>query len=182
LAGAGVNTWIALFRGINVGGNKVLPMLAMAGLIGQLGGTGVKTCGQSGNVVFCGGGSNAAALSKRIESAVLKNHGFAPRVVLLTRTDLENAANANPFREAEAEPKTLHLAFLAEQPKQPDLAGLDALKGEGEAYVLDGRVFYLHTPGGFGQSRLAERYERLLGASATARNWNTVMKLRDMAQ
>ncbi|MBL0121785.1 MAG: DUF1697 domain-containing protein [Betaproteobacteria bacterium] len=177
-----MNIWIALFRGINVGGNNMLPMKALTALIEGLGGTQVKTYIQSGNAVFGGGGPDAVILSKRIEAAVLNNHGFSPRVMLLTRKELERAAIANPFREAEAEPKTLHIAFLAEAPTQPDLAGMDALKREGEAYALDGKVFYLHTPGGLGQSKLAERYEKLLGVPATARNWNTVMKLRELAK
>ena len=182
MANTGVNTWIALFRGINVGGNNMLPMKTLVALIEELGGTRVRTCIQSGNVVFGGGGSDAAVLSRRIEAAVLENHGFAPRVLLLSRKELDIAAKANPFREAEAEPRTLHLAFLAERPKLPDLAGLNMLKRDGEAYALDGKVFYLCTPGGFGQSRLAERYEKLLGVRATARNWNTVMKLRELAK
>lgn len=177
-----MNIWIALFRGINVGGNNMLPMKELVALIEGLGGARVKTYIQSGNVVFGGGGSDGATLSKRIAAAVLKHHGFSPRVMLLTRKELERAAIANPFREAEAEAKTLHIAFLTEPSTQPDLAGMDALKREGEAYALDGKVFYLHTPAGFGQSKLAERYEKLLGVTATARNWNTVMKLREMAK
>ncbi len=173
--------WIALFRGINVGGNNMLPMKSLAALIEEIGGAHVKTTIQSGNVVFQDAGSDAASLSKRIEAAVLKKHGFAPRVLVITRSELEKAARANPFREAEAEPQSLHLAFLSEQPKNPDLAGLNAVKRDDEAFVLDGKIFYLHTPGGAGQSKLAGRYEKLLGVAATARNWNTVMKLREMA-
>jgi uncharacterized protein (DUF1697 family) len=177
-----VRFWIALFRGINVGGNNMLPMKELAALIEALGGTRVRTYIQSGNVVFGGCGTDAAELTSRIEAAVLKKHGFTPRVLLLMHTQLERAAIANPFRDAEAGPKTLHVAFLAERPKNPDLAGLDAIRQDSEKYALDGKVFYLNTPGGFGKSRLAERYEKLLGVTATARNWNTVMKLREMAK
>jgi len=177
-----VNTWIALFRGINVGGNNPLPMKVMSTLIEEIGGAQVRSYIQSGNVVFRESGSDAAEISTRIEAAVLKQSGFAPRVIVLSRKTFEKAAQANPFRQAEAEPKTLHLAFLAARPKQPDIAGLNAVRRDGEAYALDGLVFYLHTPGGLGQSKLAARYEKLLGVTATARNWNTVMKLREMAK
>ena len=173
-------TWIALFRGINVGGNNPLPMKALALLIEELGGTQVKTYIQSGNVIFQAAGSNAA-WSARIENAVSRQFGFAPRVLLLSRNELEKAATANPFPQAIAEPRTLHLAFLAERPTRPDIAGLNAIKRGAEAFVLDGKVFYLHAPAGIGQSTLAARYEKLLGVPATARNWNTVVKVLELA-
>lgn len=177
-----MNTWIALFRGINVGGNRILPMKALAALLEELGGTRIQTYIQSGNAVFRGAGTDAAGLSARIEAAVLKQHGFATRVLLLNRDEFETAASANPFPRAVAEPKTLHLAFLAARPKQPDLAALNAIKRNNEEFVLEGKVFYLHAPDGIGQSKLAERYEKLLGVTATARNWNTVMKVLEMAK
>ena len=176
-----MNTWIALFRGINVGGNNPLPMKSLTALIEELGGTRVSTYIQSGNAVFRSAG-DAAALAKRIEAAVLKKHGFAPRVLLLTLKELAKAAGANPFPQAEAAPTSLHLAFLAERPKQPDLAGLNAIKLDAETFVLDGKIFYLFAPAGIGKSKLAARFEKLLGVTATARNWNTVVKLLDMAK
>jgi uncharacterized protein (DUF1697 family) len=111
---------------------------------------------------------------------VLKDHGFEPRVLVLTRGDIEKAAAANPFPEAADNPKTLHLFFLADTPKKVDLTGLETLKAKRERFALKGRVFYLHTPDGFGTSKLAERAERLLGVAATARNWRTVTTLVDM--
>ena len=177
-----MNTWIALFRGINVGGNNILPMKVLAALLEGLGCEGVKTYIQSGNAVFQSAEADAVKLAKTIENAVLKKCGFVPRVMLLSRLDLEKAGKANPFPQADTAPKTLHLAFLAEKPKNPDLAGLNAVKRESEEFALAGKVFYLYTPEGFGTSKLAERYERLLDVTATARNWNTVTKLREMAK
>ena len=177
-----MNTWIALFRGINVGGHHLLPMKMLAALIEDLGGTQVRTYIQSGNAVFRHAGSDAAAMSTRIEAAVLKKYGFSPRVLMLTRKDLEGAVSANPFPQAQAQPKTLHLAFLAQRPTRPDLASLNAVRHDTEEFVLDGKVFYLHAPGGVGQSKLAACYEKLLGVPATARNWNTVLKVLEMAK
>lgn len=177
-----MNTWIALFRGINVGGNNLLPMKSLSSLIEDLGGSNVQTYIQSGNVVFRAASNDGAGLSKRIVAAVMKAHGFAPRVMLLTRSELKQAVCANPFKHAEAAPKSLHLAFLEEPPRRADLEGLNAIKRADESFALGKRVFYLHTPAGFGDSKLAGRYEKLLGVAATARNWNTVMKLRAMAE
>jgi len=173
--------WIALFRGINVGGNNLMPMKALAALLEKSGGSAVKTYIQSGNAVFRHAESSVAKLTAQIEKAVEKEFGFAPRLLLLTQSDLEAAAKENPYPKADAAPKSLHLAFLAQKPLSPKLESLSDIKAATEQFTLHDRVFYLYTPDGFGISKLAERYERLLGVTATARNWNTVNKLRDMA-
>jgi uncharacterized protein (DUF1697 family) len=74
----------------------------------------------------------------------------------------------------------LHLFFLDEAPSQPDLKSLDAIKTDNERYKLAGKVFYLHAPDGVGNSKLAARVEKLLGVTASGRNWNTVCKLAEM--
>ena len=124
--------------------------------------------------------SDADRLAKRLAVAVSRSHGFEPRVLMLTRRELDRAVAANPFPEASENPRSLHLFFLASLPKGPDLPSIDALKARTERFALKGRIFYLHTPDGFGVSKLAARVERLLGVEATARNWRTVTTLLDM--
>ena len=102
-------------------------------------------------------------------------------MLVLTRSELERAAAGNPFPEADENPQSLHLFFLAERPKKPDLTSLEALRAKTERFVLKGKILYLHTPGGFGTSTLAGRAERLLGVATTARNWRTVTTLLHMA-
>ena len=175
-----MQTYIALFRGVNVGGSNMLPMKSLKTLIEACGCADVQTYIQSGNVVFRSAAPDAVRLAKRLGAAVLKGHGFEPRVLVLTREDLERAANANPFPEAAANPKSVHLFFLAEKPKQPDVKALEDVKTRTERFALKDRVFYLHTPDGFGTSKLAGRAEKLLGVAATARNWRTVTVLLGM--
>jgi len=100
---------------------------------------------------------------------------------VLTRRALESAVSGNPFPEVVENPQSLHLFFLAERLKKPDLKPLEALKTKTERFELRGTVFYLHTPDGFGRSKLAARAERLLGVETTARNWRTVTTLLEMA-
>ena len=103
--------------------------------------------------------------------------------MILDQKELVRAAAANPFATvASATPKSVHLFFLAERPKKPDLESVDQIKAPSESYALKGKVFYLHTPEGFGTSKLAARIERHLGVAATARNWRTVTTLLDMAK
>ncbi len=176
-----MTTLIALLRGINIGGNRKLPMKELAVLLTELGLRDVQTYIQSGNVVFRGNTKDRAALAAKISSAIEAKHGFAPQVLLLDAAELRKAMANNPYPEAEGTPVSLSLLFLAETPSHPDLKALEALRISSERFKLVGKVFYLHAPDGFGRSKLAANAERLLGVPATGRNWNTVCKLAEMA-
>lgn len=141
----------------------------------------VKTYIQSGNVVFRSAAKNRAALAAKIEGAILAQHGFAPRVLLLDPAELRAAMAGNPYPQAVSDPGSLHLFFLDEAPHRTDLPTLEAARTDTEHFKLAGKVFYLHTPDGVGSSKLAARIEKALGVTATARNWNTVCKLAEMA-
>ncbi|TWU46902.1 DUF1697 domain-containing protein [Rubripirellula reticaptiva] len=176
-----MQTWIALFRGINVGGNNALPMASLKRILESLKCVSVRTYIQSGNVVFQSSQTNTAAFVKKIRAAVGAEHGFEPHVLVLSRADLQAADAANPFADAIAEPKTLHFFFLQSLAASRNTVLLDQTKTNSEAYAFTDRVFYLHTPDGFGQSKLAKKAEKILGVTATARNYRTVEKLLAMA-
>jgi len=175
-----MTTWIAFFRGINVGGNNLLPMKSLVALLQKLGHEDVRAYIQSGNVIFRSAQKNSTEMEKKISAAVHKAHGFEPRVLMLMFKELENAIAANPFPQAEAEHKSLHLYFLARPAKQPTIEALNAIKKSNESFALTKTVFYLHAPDGIGKSKLAGRVEKLLGVPATARNWRTVCEVRKM--
>ena len=177
-----MKTYIALFRGINVGGRHTIPMKELKLTLEKEGCADVRTYIQSGNVAFRSGRADPARLSKQLSEAVSRSHGFVPIVLVRTLEDFEEAVAGNPFPEADSNPKSVHLFFLATRPKQPDLKSLNALKTLSERFVFKNTIFYLHTPEGFGTSKLAQRAERHLGVDATARNWRTVKTLLEMAK
>ena len=177
-----MNKWVALFRGINVGGNNLLPMKDLVALLEAIGCTEVRTYIQSGNAVFSSSASTVPQLARSIGKSILNSHGFEPLVQLLSVEALHNVVRLNPFSEAEENPKTLHVYFLAETPKSAYQEALNDIKLEGESYRLEENVFYLHAPDGIGRSRLAAKAEKLLGVDATARNWRTVKKLLELAE
>ncbi len=171
---------IALLRGINMGGHHKLPMKELSSLLAGMGLRDVQTYIQSGNVVFRGEAKDKAVLAAKISAAIEAQHGFAPQVLLLDEDELRKAMVNNPYPEAEPEPTSLHLLFMAEAPPHADLKKLEALKTASERFTLKGKVFYLHAPDGVGRSKLAANAERLLGVPTTGRNWNTVCKLAEM--
>lgn len=174
--------WIALFRGINVGGKNLIPMKDLVALLSSLGCQKVSHYIQSGNLLFEHEGGDKVLLSAKISEKVNQQFGFSPQILLVEHSDFIHLVEQNPFVDAEAEPATLHLYFLADPAKSPDLTKLNKLKSTNEDFVLTEEVFYLHAPDGIGRSKLAAKVEGCLGVSATARNWNTVKKLVAMAQ
>mgnify|MGYP001819876007 CR=1 FL=1 len=174
--------YIALLRGINVGGNHKLPMAELKALLEGLGLEHVKTYIQSGNVVFQGKADDRDKLTEEISLAIETSHGFAPKVLLLEMDELALAMSSNPFPQGEVDPKTLHLYFLASVPTAPDLEALAGVQREREQYHLADRVLYLYAPDGIGRSKLATLTEKALGVNATARNWRSVSKIMALAE
>ena len=175
-----MQTWIALFRGINVGGNNILPMAKLKSDLESLNLKNVRTYIQSGNVVFDSIAKTATSLSKRIARRIEERHGFRPQILILNREDLLTAIDSNPFPKAVSDPKTLHFLFLAEPASDPDTEALDDMKTSSERYKLTDGVFYLHAPDGIGRSKLAANAEKHLGVVTTGRNYRTVDKLLSM--
>jgi uncharacterized protein (DUF1697 family) len=176
-----MQTYIALFRGINVGGKHSLPMKELASLFETWGAENVKTYIQSGNVVFHIAPKRVSSLTGQLKSEILERYGFNPNIVVIDRAEIESVIANNPFPEAEADPSSLHVGFLASEPVNPNLEKLESLKKSSERYCLLGKSFYLYAPEGVGRSKLAASSEKLLGTPMTDRNWKTVCKLREMA-
>jgi uncharacterized protein (DUF1697 family) len=177
-----MQTWIALFRGLNIGGHNLLPMKELVVLLSELQFQNIKTYIQSGNVIFQTRKKNHTKLAVTISLEIRKRYGFAPQVLLLRVEELAHAVEANPFPEAVAKPETLNAIFLLAPPSNPDWRALQEIKAESERFALVNQVFYLHAPDGVGRSKLAARVEQKLGVAATGRNWRTVLALLNMAQ
>ncbi len=170
-----MNTYIALLRGINVGGRNILPMKDLVGTLEGMGCEKIKTYIQSGNVVFQSKKKQSTKIAGEISSKILKSHGFEPKVLLLEIAELLDAIENNPFETEDG--KALHFFFLDSHPKYPDLERLMAVKSKSEEFSLNKNIFYLYAPDGIGRSKLAAKVEQSMGVPVTARNLNTVSKL-----
>lgn len=177
-----MQTYIALIRGINVGGTRSVPMKTLASDLEAAGLEQVRTYIQSGNLVFRSEPENSDGLGEQIGGVIEASRGFRPWVRVLTQQELQQAVDANPFPAAKEDPKSLHLFFLDAPPQKPDFARLDAARSEREEYRLIGAVFYLHAPDGIARSKLVAQVDRALGVSVTARNWRTANRVLEMAR
>jgi uncharacterized protein (DUF1697 family) len=181
-AAAPMKTWIALLRGINLGGRNRLAMKELGAMLEELGARKVRTYIQSGNAVFLWNGKDVSRLAQSLRAEIKQRRGFDAHVLLLELADLKKVIEQNPFREATADSTALHARFLAAVPESPDLRALENLKSNSEQFRLVGSVFYLYAPDGVGRSKLAARAERLLGVPMTDRNWRTVSALWKIAE
>jgi len=139
---------------------------------------------QSGNVVFRARERDLAHLAERIAGAILKGCGFLPGVVTRSASDVRTAVARNPFpAQAAADPGRLLVIFLSAAPAPETLAKTLKINVGPEEIRFDGRELYIYYPNGQGQSKLTlPLVEKTLGTSGTGRNWNTVMKLLEMAE
>jgi len=177
--------YVALLRGINVGGVRV----AMADLRAALEGLGyddVATYVQSGNATFTAAG-DAVALAREIQAAVTEACAVTTTVIVLTDAEWDRLVLDNPYPE-ETDGTKLH-AVIASRDFTPEEVTAaqevrDAVRATGSADDLTvvGRVLYMHLPDGMGRSKLAEKLGRSRAAGqreATSRNWRTVVALQD---
>ena len=174
-----MTTYIALFRGINVGGKNILPMKNLVKILESTGCVEVQTYLQSGNAIFKRNGNRISELKTQLRLRIKKLYGFEPEILILDLAEFKTAIDNNPFDTQDG--NTLHFFFLDSQPKYPNVDKLIAIKSKSEEFKLLKKVFYLFAPEGFGRSKLAAQAEKCLGVSSTARNRNTVSKLVELA-
>jgi uncharacterized protein (DUF1697 family) len=179
-----MTAFVALLRAVNVGGTGIVRMADLKALCEELGFTSVATLLQSGNVVFNAKGSDQAIATK-LAGAIEKGHGFRPAIVVRTAAEIARTVEANPFKaEAKADPRFVVVVFAAAAPTSGAAARIAAVRGDkGERLRLAGQDLYIHYPAGQGVSKVTNAVlERALGVPVTARNWNTVTKLKAMLE
>lgn len=172
-------TYIALLRGINVGGNNILPMADLRNIAAKCGLKNARTYIQSGNLVFETDETNEKTISNTLSKAIEKQFNFKIQILTLLKRHVETVLNQSPF--SPIEPKHLNMWFLSEIPNAPDALAIMDLKAESEEYNITDKCFYLHAPKGIGRSKLAAKIEKILGVPTTARNLNSVQKILALA-
>lgn len=176
-----MSTYIALLRGVNVGGNQ-LKMDRLRAICASLGFLDARTYLQSGNVVFEAKGS-PTDVQKTLERKLAGETRLPVRVLVRSAAEFKRLIAKNPFLKNEAANQArLHVTFLTVPPTTEALKRLSAVEAGADEFRAAGAHIYLHCPNGYGRSKLANnQLERLLSVTATTRNWNTVNALAAMA-
>lgn len=177
----GGDAYAALMRGINVGGNNMIPMKDLTGLFIEAGCSDVRTYIQSGNVVFRATATVIKGLHAAIERALIKRFGAAVPLVLRSQAELAACELSNPYFTKDADPARLVVMFLDREPTAAAIATLDPARSPPDEFVVRGRDIYIRCPNGLGRSKLTNAYfDGKLKVVSTGRNWNTVVKLLAM--
>jgi uncharacterized protein (DUF1697 family) len=168
--------YVALLRGINVGGKNKLPMRALTALFEAAGCRAVSTYIQSGNVIF--EARSVAKLPVLIARRIEEAHGLRVPVIVRSAEELSAIARGNPYGDEEG----VHVMFLAEAPSAARVAALDPRRSPPDEFTVAGANLYLRLPSGVARTRLTNDYfDRTLQTVSTLRNWRTLQKLVELA-
>ena len=193
---APAGTYLALLRGINVGGQHEVPMARLRALLTGLGFADVRTHLRSGNVLFRTTGPDGAGavvsdpkgeseirLETRLETALREEFGFEVPVLVRTPDELRRALDDSPWSGAELDASKVLLLFVREQPAPNHFAELDAERFAPDQFRLIDRVVYCYFPNGMGRSKLGPALQAVRPQlTMTGRNWRTVRTLLEMAE
>ena len=175
--------YIAILRGINVSGHKLIKMDTLRKLFDSMGFKNTKTYIQSGNVVFQGKQAKTQDLEKKIASSIQKEFGFKVPVLVKEVDELEVVLKNNPFINKRKEDVTkLHVTFLSAEPEKAFIEKIKEGNYAADEFIVIGKTVYLFCPNGYGNTKLSNTFfENKLKVTATTRNWKTINELVTMA-
>ncbi len=175
--------YVAILRGINVGGKRKILMKDLKLLFEELGFRDVQTYIQSGNVIFCGREiTSEVTFSEEIEQAIFEKFGFEVPVILRTSEELAEMLSNNPFLP-ETDVSRLHVTFLNDLPKEEAVEKIKNLDFSPDSFCLTGKNVFIDCAGKYHKTKLSNRFfENKLKVKATTRNWKTVLKVLEMAK
>ena len=175
---------VSMLRAVNLASHNRIQMEALRAVYASLKLRDAQTYVQSGNVVFRTEEKDLARLTKRIQDGIEKKFGFRPEVILRTTAELRDAAARNPFAKRRGiQPNRLLVTFLATEPSPEAVENAHAIRTEPEELKIDGRELYMYFPNGLARPKVSwVTIEKALKVAGTARNWNSVMKLLEMAE
>jgi uncharacterized protein (DUF1697 family) len=168
--------YIALLRGINVGGKNKIKMIDLKAMFESLSFKNVKTYIQSGNIIFDYDATDTMKLTNKIQEKISETFGFLVKTIIRSAEDFRNIANNNPFiKEPNIDLDKLYVTLMLEEPEQNTVLILDMKKEENEDFLIISKEIYLYCPNGYGETKLNNAmFEKKLNVSSTTRNWKTI--------
>ncbi|GAA4273015.1 DUF1697 domain-containing protein [Aquimarina gracilis] len=181
-----MNTYIALLRGINVSGQKMIKMVDLKTMFENLGFVSVKTYIQSGNVVFKSEKEDVKQIGSLIKQGILEIFGYEVPVLVLTHEKLDSIYKENPFLDrianGEIEEKKMYFTLLSNSPDTTMKKELETTTYGKEEFIITEEVVYFFAAIGYGKTKLNNNFfEKKLKCSATTRNLKTVIKLLELS-
>ena len=176
-----MKTYIALLRGINVSGHKIVKMEILRKVLGELDFENIKTYIQSGNIIFDSDVKDTGVLENRIAQKIEEHFGFLVPVMVVTRDELKTVVRKNPYPGLEDTTQP-YVAFLSEVPVAEGITILQQVDFGGDTFTAIDKTLYLHYSRSAANTKLSNAaIESKLKVWATSRNWKTVLKLIELS-
>lgn len=176
------NVYVALLRGLNVGGHSVIKMNDVRELFEALGFIKVTSYIQTGNIIFSSNETNIEKIAHQIEKKFESSKGLETKVFILTQNKLQDAAAHNPFDPVRGEKEQrCHLMFLSCKPDMTHSKALMKLKGEEYQFHISGQVLYYAYSRKYDGKRRTIDFEKVLGVTGTSRSWKVMDKLIELS-
>ncbi|WP_299260510.1 DUF1697 domain-containing protein [uncultured Aquimarina sp.] len=181
-----MNVYIALLRGINVGGHKKIKMADLKEMLEKLGFSDVVTYIQSGNVVFRDTSSNIDVLQAKIQTAIKKRFDFDVPILIITYDTLNEILQKNPYRKrldsGQIDDKKMYFMLLCSRPDSFAVKELSKASFDPEEFIITKNVIYLFVANGYGKTKLNNIFfEKKLKCQTTTRNLRTLNKLLELS-
>ena len=179
-----MTTYIGVLRAINLGAYNKIAMSDLRTMLESLGFEDPKTLLLSGNIIFKTGPGSSAKLESMLEAASTKHLNVTTDYFVRSAKEWQAIVDENPFKkEAKSDPGHLLMMCLRDAPMPAQVQALQESISGREIVKAKGRHAYFVYPDGVGRSKLTiQKIEKALGTRGTARNWNTVLKLAELAQ
>ena len=173
--------YLALLRGINVSGHKMIKMDALKKALEAIGFSNVETYIQSGNVFVSSEEESAAKVGFLIKQEIFKTFGHDVPVIMVSKADLEFVTQQNPFYKVGEETKPLYICFLSEKPTSSHIQELKDQKFKDDKFEVKENFIFLKYAESPAKTKLDGKIiEKKLQVISTTRNWNTTNKLLEM--
>lgn len=176
-----MNTYIALLRGINVSGQKLINMKDFKALLLKNGFENAMTYIQSGNVVFQSAEKSIKKLEEKMQKLIEDYYSFDVPVLVLIEKDISDIIVKNPYIQSQKDVSKLHVTLLSELPKEELISSVRDEKFQSDEFVINGTTIYLYCPDGYGMTKFSTMFfEKKLGTTATTRSWKTMEALQNL--
>lgn len=175
-----MHTYIALLRGVNVSGQKKIPMAELRGILAKSGLENVQTYIQSGNVIFQSLETDTSTLELKIHNAIKSYFGFEVPVLVLTPRELKNIFHSSPFPKEKKE--NSYFMMLYSKADKDLVDSISELSYPNEEFKITDKAVYFYCSVGYGKAKFSNNFfERKLKVTATARNYKTMVKLLSLS-
>lgn len=176
-----MNNYVAVLRGINVSGQRMIAMKDLKALCVKEGFNNVMTYIQSGNIVFESDESDTEKLEKIISEMIKNHYNFDVPVMVLTSEELKDIYTNNPHITDNKDISKLHVTLLGKIPETKLIESIRDEKLQSDECVIGEKVIYLYCPDGYGMTKFSTTFfEKKLATLATTRNWKTITALIEL--